>query len=392
LVVVASPADYQNLFQVIRQLDKRRRQVYVEAMIVEASVNKLRELGAQWRASATVGGKPVAIGGFGTIDNAAIQGIVQGLQGASLGGLGNFLTIPVSTVDQTTGLPTTTVLSVPGFAVLFNLNEFKDAVNVLSTPQILTSDNKEAEILVGQNVPFISQSSTTTGVGVTTTGTSVQGIVNSIVRQDVGIILKITPQITEGDHVKLDIYLENSSVVNQSAQLTVSVGPTINKRSTKTAVVVKDNETVVIGGLLQDTTEDQITKVPLLGDIPFLGQLFQSKTTSRQKTNLIVFLNPHVIKEAERLGAITKQKEKEFAVAAQRYAEGELLIKFREGVSRDEAGAIISGKGASLIEVIDQVYHIRLPKGKEVEEAVKEFSALPQVEYAEPNYMMKMQK
>ncbi|HTR44276.1 MAG TPA: type II secretion system secretin GspD [Thermodesulfovibrionales bacterium] len=391
LVVVASPADYQNLYQVIRQLDKRRRQVYVEAMIVEASVNKLRELGAQWRASATVGGKPIAIGGFGTIDNAAIQGIVQGLQGATVGGLGNFLTIPVSTVDQTTGLPTTTVLSIPGFAVLFNLNEFRDVVNVLSTPQILTSDNREAEILVGQNVPFISQSSTTTGVGVTTTGASVQGIVNSIVRQDVGIILKITPQITEGDHVKLDIYLENSSVVNQSTQITVSVGPTINKRSTKTAVVVKDNQTVVIGGLLQDTTEDQITKVPLLGDIPFLGQLFQSKTTSRQKTNLIVFLNPHVIKEAERLGAITKQKEKEFAVAAQRYAEGELLIKFKEGVSPDEAGAIISGKGSSLIEVIDQVYHVRLPKGKEVEEAVKEFSALPQVEYAEPNYIIRMQ-
>jgi len=394
LVIVASPSDYQNLYPVIKQLDKRRRQVYVEAMIIEASVNKLKELGVQWRAAATQGGKPVAIGGFGTIDSTAIQGIVQGLQGATLGGLGNFLTIPVTTTDPTTGLPTTTVLSIPGFAVLFNLNEFTDVVNVLSTPQILTSDNKEAEILVGQNVPFISQSSTTTGVGVTTTGTSVQGVVNSIVRQDVGIILRITPQITEGDHVKLDIYLENSSVVNQSTQITVSVGPTINKRSTKTSVVVKDNQIVVIGGLLQDSNEDQITKVPFLGDIPLLGQLFQSKSITRQKTNLIVFLNPHVIKEAERLAEITKEKQKEFAVAGQRYIEGELLVKFKEDVSRDEAEAIISRKGASVIKILEgiQVYHIRLPKGKEVEEAVKEFSAIPEVQYAEPNYQIRLQQ
>ena len=394
LVIVAAPSDYQNLFQVIKQLDKRRRQVYVEAMIIEASVNKLRELGVQWRASATQGGKPIFIGGFGTINNAAIQGIIQGLQGATAGGLGNFLTVPVTTVDQTTGQPTASVLSIPGFAVLFNLNEFRDAVNVLSTPQILTSDNKEAEILVGQNVPFISQSSTTTGLGVSTTGTSVQGVVNSIVRQDVGIILKITPQITEGDHIKLDIYLENSAVVNQPAQITVTVGPTINKRSTKTSVVVKDNQIVVVGGLLQDNNEEQITKVPFLGDIPLIGQLFQSKTSSRQKTNLIVFLNPHVIKEADRLVEITNEKQKEFAVAGQRYAAGELLVKFKEGVSRDEAEAIISEKGASVIKIIEgiQVYHVQLPKGKDVEKAVEEFSAIPQVQYAEPNYQLRLQQ
>jgi general secretion pathway protein D len=315
LIVVASPSDYQNILHVIRQLDKRRRQVYVEAMIIEASVNKLKEMGVQWRAAATEGGSPVAIGGFGTIDQTALQSVVQGLQGATLGGLGNFLNVPVTTIDQTTGLPVQTTLSIPGFAFLFQLNEFRDVVNVLSTPQILTSDNKEAEILVGQNVPFISQSATTTGLGVTSSNSSVQGVVNSIVRQDVGIILKITPQITEGDHVRLDIYLENSSVVNQPAQLTVSVGPTINKRSTKTAVVVKDNQTVVIGGLLQNNDEDQITKTPFLGDIPFLGQLFQSKSISRQKTNLIVFLNPRIIKEAETLTEITKEKQKEFSMA-----------------------------------------------------------------------------
>jgi Flp pilus assembly secretin CpaC len=156
--------------------------------------------------------------------------------------------------------------------------------------------------------------------------------------------------------------------------------------------VVKDNEIVVIGGLLQNTDEDQITKVPVLGDIPLLGHLFQSKSISRQKTNLIVFLNPHIIKD-ERLAEITMEKQKEFAVASQRYAEGQLLVTFKEGVSRTEAEAIISRKGASVIKVIEgiQVYHIRLSKGTDVEKAVKEFSAIPEVKYAEPNYTVKMQ-
>jgi general secretion pathway protein D len=393
LVIVASPSDYQNILQVIKRLDKRRRQVYVEAMIIEASMNKVRELGVQWRAAATKDGTPVAIGGFGTIDTTAIQNIVQGLQGATLGGLGNFLNIQVRTMDQN-GNPVTTTLKIPGFAVLFNLNEFKDAVNVLSTPQILTSDNKEAEILVGENVPFISQSQTSVSTSISSTGTAIPGILNSIVRQDVGIILRITPQITEGDHVKLDIYLENSSVSDQSAQLTISLGPTITKRSTKTSVVVKDNQTVVIGGLMQDNYEDTVTKVPLLGDIPVLGQLFQSKTVSRQKTNLIVFLDPHVIKEPDHLSDITKAKEREFEIAEQRYAEGELLIRFREGTTSDQALLIISRMGASVIKVIEKmgIYHIRLRKGQEVEEAVKEYSSLPEVEYAEPNYTMRIRK
>jgi general secretion pathway protein D len=214
------------------------------------------------------------------------------------------------------------------------------------------------------------------------------------VRQDVGIILRITPQITEGDHVKLDIYQEISQVKNQSDALTISLGPTITKRSTKTAVVVKDNQTVVIGGLIQEQNEDQITKVPFLGDIPLLGYLFQAKHAEKTKTNLIVFLNPHVVKEPERLAEITEDKKKEFAVAAQIYAEGELLVKFREGVTDETARDIISIKQASVIKVIEglRIYHIRLPKGQTVEDAVKAFSALPEVEYAEPNYIMKMQK
>lgn len=388
LVVVASPADYQNLSQIIRQLDKRRRQVYVEAMIIEASMDKLRNLGVQWRATATKGGSPVAIGGFGTIDNTTFQSILQGLQGATMGGIGNFLTVPITTIDSS-GKPVQQNLQIPGFAALFSLNDFRDTVNILSTPQILTSDNKEAEILVGENVPFISQSQTTSALGTTTSGTT-SGIVNSIVRQDVGIILKITPQITEGDNVKLDIYQEISSVKNQSDALTVSVGPTITKRSTKTSVVVKDNQTVVIGGLMQENDEEQITKMPFLGDIPLLGYLFKTKNTTKNKTNLIVFLNPHIIKEADRLAEITKYKQKEFAVANKRFVPGEIMVKFKEGVSEEKVHSIISQKEATVIRFMDKigVYLLKLKKNQSVEDAVEEFSALPEVEYAEPNYII----
>ena len=387
LIIVASPSDQQSLLQVIKQLDKRRRQVYVEAMIVEATMDKLRNLGVKWRATAkSSSGAPIAIGGFGTITQTDLQNVLQGLEGASIGGLGNFLNVPFTTIG-TDGTPVTSTLTVPGYAALFSLEDFKDAINVLSTPQILTSDNKEAEIIVGENVPFVSQSQT--GVATSTS------ILNSIVRQDIGIILRITPQITEGDHVKLDIYQEISSVKGgQSDQVTISVGPTITKRSTKTSVVVKDSQTVVIGGLMQETDEEQVTKMPILGDIPVLGWLFKQMNVTRNKTNLLVFLTPSVVKEPTRLAEITREKEREFGVSEKRYAAGELLVKFKAGVTDETARGIISKEGATLINYLGgiKVYQIRLRKDQDVEEAIKEFSKKPEVEYAEPNYIVKIQK
>ena len=320
LIVIASPADYQSILQVIKQLDKRRRQVYVEAMIIEARLDNLRDVGVKWRMAATVNGSPVAIGGFGTIDTTAVEGIIQGLSGLSAGGLGNFLDVPVTTTDSN-GNPVTSTLTIPGFAALFSLNEFRDAVNVLSTPQILTSDNKEAEIVVGENVPFIAQRER----DITTSNT----VLNSIERMDVGIKLRLTPQITEGDYVKLDLYQEISALTQQSDIVLIQVGPTITKRSTKTSVVVKDNQTVVIGGLIQEQQEESVSKVPFLGDIPGLGLLFRQKSTHKTKTNLIVFLTPHIVKEASHLAKLTEVKRKEFAREENMYKEGEMLVKFK---------------------------------------------------------------
>jgi general secretion pathway protein D len=149
-------------------------------MIVEATIDRLKDIGTKWRAMATSDGEPVAIGGFGNISSNSLLSLISGLSGFSAGGMGNFLSIPLTTIG-TDGTVTTSDLTVPGFAALFSMNEFKDVINVLSTPQILTSDNEEAEIVVGENVPFISKRER----DITTTNT----VLSSIERKDVGITL-----------------------------------------------------------------------------------------------------------------------------------------------------------------------------------------------------------
>jgi general secretion pathway protein D len=385
LIIVASPSDYENIVQVVKTLDKRRKQVFVEAMIIEASINKLRDLGAKWRVTARHNGAPVAIGGFGNIDQTALTSIVQGLTGISVGGLGNFFDIPITSVTSS-GTISTQTLTAPGFAALFSLNDFKNSVNVLSTPQLLTSDNKEAEIMVGENVPFISKRER----DLTTTST----VLNSIERQDVGITLRLTPQITEGDYVKLDIYQEISGIKgSESENILTTVGPTTTKRSTKTSVLVKDGRTVVIGGLMKEDDEETVTKMPLLGDIPVLGWLFKSKNVSRDKTNLLVFLSPHIVKDADDLSKITEEKHREFVVREKLYAPDEIIVKFKDDISKEKAIEIIAQKGASVKKYLEGInaYHIALKPEQDVEAAVREFSSLPEVLYAEPNYTVKIQ-
>lgn len=386
LIIVASPSDYENLTQVIRQLDRKRKQVYVEAMIVEASIDKLRELGTRWRVIATDDGEPVAIGGFRSVDPTDIQNLIFGLSGLTGGGLGNFLDIDVNTIDPETGEITQMTLNIPGYAALFNIDEFHGIVNVLSTPQILTSDNQEATIHVGENVPFVSSRER----DVTTTNT----VLSYIERTDVGIILKITPQITEGDYVRLNIFQEISSVIpERDEEIIINVGPTTSVRSTNTSVVVKDNQTVVISGLIQEQKIDNSTKIPVLGDIPVLGWLFKTESTTKKKTNLLVFITPHIVKDERDIERITEGKRKEFAQADERYEAGELLVKFKEKITDERALEIISEQGASLIQELEgiNVYHIQLREGQDVEDAVEDFSSLPEVEYAEPNYRMKIQ-
>jgi len=373
LIIVASPSDYQNILQIIKKLDKKRRQVFVECMIAEISVNKLLQLGTKWRAAVRSGGEPVFVAGVGTVDSSTVSSIVTGLTGLTMGGLSNYFTIPQSFVSGATS-----DVTAPGIAVLFSLSDFRDAVNVLSTPQILTSDNKEAQILVGENVPFIASRQQ----DITTANT----VLNNITRQDIGITLKITPQISEGDYIKMDIYQEISALIaGQSENILTTIGPTITKRSTKTSVVVQNKQTVVIGGLMQDRDEETTEKAPFLGDIPFLGWLFKYKTTQKTKTNLLVFLTPHIVTEAAQLGQLSKDKLNYFTQKEKLYVEGELIITFKSGVRAETAKAAISRQKATIIETVkENTYRIKLKEGISPEEAASQFSALPEVQKAEP--------
>jgi len=374
LVIMSSSSDYQNLSRVIKQLDKRRGQVFVEAMIAEVSIDQLLDLGSKWRATVKANDAHVMIGGVGQVDQSTIGNIITGLTGLTLGGLANYFTVPQSFVQGATS-----PITVPGLAALFSLSDFKGVVNVLSTPQILTSDNKEAEIMVGENVPFIS----TRERDISTTGT----VLTSIERKDVGITLRITPQINEGDYVKLDIYQEISAVVSESENITISVGPTTTKRATKTSVVLKDNQTVVIGGLLQEREEEQISKVPVLGDIPLLGWLFKYKSVVKKKTNLLVFLTPHIVRETASLEQLTREKREEFSRTERLYERGELMIEFMEDITPEAANSIITQYGGTVIKFWeDGVYHINLKRGQDVKEAIRKFSAIQGVIKANPKY------
>ncbi len=376
LIITASPADYQSLVGIIKQLDKRRRQVFVEATIIEASLEKLSDIGARWRAVAKSGGNPVTIGGFGTIDTTAIQNIISGLSGFTLGGMGNFMDIKVTRPDGTVS-----TITAPGIAALFSLDEFKSAVNVLSTPQILTSDNKEAEIVVGKNVPFISRREADP--------TRTLSVFSTVERKDVGITLKITPQITEGDYVRLDIYQEISSVIPEPESVVISVGPTTTKRSTRTSVVAKDAKTIVISGLMQDREEEQIRKVPLLGDIPLIGWVFKNRHVNVEKTNLLVFITPHIVKDFDRILDISADKKAAFSNPTPPYSAEQVIVRFKPEISDDRARQLIRDMGFEVIREFKEIgsYLIRLKSGTTVDEAVRLFKSMPEVQYAEPNYI-----
>ncbi|MBJ6799518.1 type II secretion system secretin GspD [Geomonas sp. Red259] len=287
LVIMASPTDYQNLLQVIQKLDRRSRQVFVQAMIAEVSVNRAKDLGVQIGVIGAASNGTVAT--VGTFDP---FGTVAGLTttAAAAKQLG---------MDVTFGK-----LNVP---VILQALQTNGALNVLSTPNIMTSDNKEAEIFVGESVPFVSG----------TTSTSISTL-QSIERKDTGIILKIKPQISEGEYVKLDIYQEISAVKNFGTATDPSLGST--KRSAKTSVVVKNTDTVLIGGLIQDTDQETESKVPFLGDIPGLGWLFKTKSTKRDKTNLLIMLTPRIIKDARDLAEVSVTQRNNFSEAVKNNA------------------------------------------------------------------------
>ena len=293
-VIISAPdAVFANLKAVIDKLDVRRLQVHVEALIVEMTADKAAEFGVQWQAlqdlstNATQGFGGTNFGARGTGTN-IIDGAVNP------GSLGNGLNLGVVRGQVTIpGIGTVTNL-----AFLARALESDTKANILSTPNLLTLDNEEAKIVIGQNVPFITGQYAQTGAA--TTATPFQ----TIERKDVGLTLRIKPQISEGGSVRLQIYQEVSSVQDQ----TNPAGIITNKRSLESSVLVDDGQIIVIGGLIQDSTGNTMQKVPLLGDFPLLGALFRYETRTQTKTNLMVFLRPLVMRERSTYAPVTSER------------------------------------------------------------------------------------
>jgi general secretion pathway protein D len=290
LIINASDAVYNNLRAVIEKLDVRRAQVFVEALIAEITTDNAEAFGFQW-ASAGGSGSSV-VGGVTNLPTPRVPGIV-GTITSPAAALGGATGLTLAFLGREIRLPDgTTVRSIGALAQAL---ESKNLGNILSTPNLLTLDNAEAKIIVGQNVPFVTGSFLSNAA--TTTATNVNPF-QTIERKDVGIQLRIKPQISEGGAVKLEISQEISTVTPAPAGITASDIIT-NKRSVETKVLVDDGATVVLGGLIEDRSTEIKSQVPILGSIPLLGALFRSTETTKQKTNLMVFLKPTIIRSVE---------------------------------------------------------------------------------------------
>ena len=314
LIINASLDDYKTIKQIIDKLDIKRKQVYVEALILELSMDATQRLGVSLQGAGTADGNGILFGssnqntgpvGIGDALTQTIPGapdlLTKAIDGMLAGGFFNPITV--------TG-PNGNLITVPALSVLIDVSKTDTDVNLLSAPRLLTSDNEEAEIIVGSNVPIITGRLTDVG--------SNNGLAQrvSVDRQDVALILRFTPQITEGDLVRLNVYQEITSIAPATQALVASVGnpsdvgPTFTKRVLRNTVLVENHKTVVLGGLIDTNVTESVTKVPILGDIPGLGWLFKRTSTQKAKTNLLVFINPTIIKNSNDLELITGRNRK----------------------------------------------------------------------------------
>jgi general secretion pathway protein D len=278
LIVSATSADWETLKRVIGDLDVRRRQVFVEAIILEASTDKLRQLGIELQGAGSLGPSTV---GFGQVNLSALGTAV--MDPTSLPGL-----ILAAASNKMVTLPSGQ--QVPAYTLLLTALETESDVDVLSAPNMVTTDNEDAEIVVGRNVPFLASRSTS--------ASNLSNLFTTVERHDVGITLRLTPRITAEDFVHLTLFEEVSDIdpiPNPAVGDPNQVGPITTIRSASTVVGARDSQTVVIGGLLADTVRLDERGVPFLKDVPVLGNLFKRDENHRVKTNLLVFLTPHVI-------------------------------------------------------------------------------------------------
>ena len=295
LVITASPQEFRELEEVIQKLDMIRSQVLVEALIAEVSMEKALQIGVEWR----IIDQPVegSTRGYGGTD----FGIISGVQTGTLSDVG--LALGVVRGSITVG-----GVQVPNIGALVRAFQKDTDVNVLSTPHLLTMDNEKAKIIVAENVPIL-KTDLTTPLATATATTSSVAVSRTFEYKDIGIQLEITPHISKGSMVRLEIAAEVSNIT--SVDPTNPGFVTTRKRQANTTVVIENSQMVVIGGLIRNDQLDETKKVPCLGNIPIIGWLFKTSSGSTNKTNLLIFITPHIVRSPEDLEKATAMKKKE---------------------------------------------------------------------------------
>ncbi len=291
LVITADRDDYSVLEGVIEKLDIARAMVYIEALIMEVNVDKSFSIGVEWEAFKDIGSwEGQTIGGFGAYSGSGFANSSRVASGAFPSGLSLGIVGEAITIGD---------IVFPNVGAIIQAYQKDEDVHILSTPQILTTDNEEAEIKVGENVPFITRQETSEALRDYT----------SYEYKDVGVNLKITPQINQERFVRLDIFQELTKLILEGGALPDA--PRTFKRSAETTVIVKDGQTVVIGGLIGEATTGTHYRVPCLGDIPVIGWLFKYWTERKTNTNLYIFITPHIIENSSEAKAIYEEKQEE---------------------------------------------------------------------------------
>ena len=330
LVIIANKDDYEVIRSVIQELDTRRKQVFVDAVIMELTSNDSFDFNLAYHAPVPVGGGATSVigGQFGTNSFGFDP---SNLSGFSAGVFGETIDIPI--VDPTSG--SVIDFSVPTFGIALEALKTNQLVNIVSSPSLIALDNEEARIVVGRKIPF------PTSNGLSSFG---QPLIQ-YQREDVAITMEMTPRVNSENFVTLEVKLEVQDVEEGEGAVNIEqAGPTTSNRELETSIIVGDNQTVVLGGLVSTTEAESESKIPILGDLPILGALFRNRSTSQRRTNLMIFLTPHIVDDEEDMREIMRVKE------AQR---SEFMRRFY-GKSQDEQLAEIQRLLAYSMNAVDR--------------------------------------
>jgi general secretion pathway protein D len=368
LVVNSSLKDFQSLRRVIEKLDGPRKQVYVEAMILEVLLDKSRDMGVAYHGGKSVsvdGRDSVLLGGFDagkTLNPASLAGDLVGLAGAVFG----------PALEASTSRLFGTQVDIPSFGAFIKLLQKNNDVNVLSTPHLLITNNQEGEISVGQRLPFPGgflggfggggglpgQQGGLGGIGGLLGGTAVT-------REDVSLRMKLIPSVNEYNMIRLDVDVEISDLASPNFN---GLGPATTKRTAKTPVVCKDQQTVIIGGLMSDRQSDTVSKIPVLGDIPVLGFFFRSTSKQLVKSNIIIALTPYVITDMEDLRRVAEKKMRERREFIERFSAVEDKADFDAAIDYRRKRGMLEEINRASREIDDEEAALRVIRERELQD------------------------